>query len=586
MADSSPPRGPARETRLLLLTLLVSVAVLFLLARFRFPERPLTDLSPPQPLARLARGTAFDELSGSLTELLRRFEASVVVLRVVSTTPGGAGGPGTIRLVPALRVRDDLALAPLSRDDRPIGVGDGQGSAAGAGASGGSASSGASTGVNASGGSGSAGGGNTSGGGILPANAVVARDELRGLAMVRVPARQAPPLLATPANEPNDLPGYVAVLEASPSGAIIRAEFVSSLSRASRRGWDTPAILVGGVTHAQPGALLFSLTGRFIGMALPDAAPGAVIVAPGDAVLAQVERLARGESLRLARPGFEVQPLTAALARATGTAAGVMVSAIATPGPAGPPLNLGDVITTADGQPIRSTGDWQQALQRAAARGSARPSSAADSAQSGAASTTPAASAAAAASARGAGGATGPGSASSPASASGSGSGSGSQPSAPAKPTAPPAAAPGAATGAAGGPVTMRLEVVRFGQTLQVTLPLAMSEAPDDVDGALRGAAAAGAAGSAAATAPGSSLGATFRPAAGGTLDIVSVTPAGPAARAGLRPGDRVTALLPARGPLTAARLAAAFGALKSRDALVLAVNRPDGAAIVSVDRP
>lgn len=582
MADSSPPRGPARETRLLLLTLLVSVAVLFLLARFRFPERPLTDLSPPQPLARLARGTAFDELSGSLTELLRRFEASVVVLRVVSTTPGGAGGPGTIRLVPALRVRDDLALAPLSRDDRPIGVGDGQGSAAGAGASGGSASSGsggADAGGNASGGSTS--GGTASGGGILPANAVVARDERRGLAMVRVPARQAPPLLATPANEPNDLPGYVAVLEASPSGAIIRAEFVSSLSRASRRGWDAPAILVGGVTHAQPGALLFSLTGRFIGMALPDAAPGAVIVAPGDAVLAQVERLARGESLRLARPGFEVQPLTAALARATGAAAGVMVSAIATPGS---PLGLGDVITTADGQPIRSTGDWQQALQRAAARGSARSASAAGSAPSGAASTTPAASAAAAASARGAAGATAPGTGPGSASSSGSGSGSG-QPGAPAKSTAPPAASPGAATGAAGGPVTMKLEVVRFGQTLQVTLPLAMSEAPDDVDGA-RGAAAAGAAGSAAAAAPGSSLGATFRPAAGGTLDIVSVTPAGPAARAGLRPGDRVTALLPARGPLTAARLAAAFGALKSRDALVLAVNRPDGAAIVSVDRP
>lgn len=432
MADSSPSRGPARETRLLLLTLLVSVAVLFLLARFRFPERPLTDLSPPQPLARLARGTAFDELSGSLTELLRRFEASVVVLRVVSTTPGGTGGPGTIRLVPALRVRDDLALAPLSRDDRPIGVGDGQASASvGAGAAS----------ANASGGSGSAGGASTSGGGILPANAVVARDELRGLAMVRVPARQAPPLLATPQNEPSDLPGYVAVLEASPSGAIIRAEFVSSLSRASRRGWDAPAILVGGVTHAQPGALLFSLTGRFIGMALPDAAPGAVIVAPGDAVLAQVDRLARGESLRLARPGFEVQPLTAALARATGAAAGVMVSAIATPGPAGPPLSLGDVITTADGQPIRSTGDWQQALQRAAARGSGTPSSAAGNAQSGAASSAPAASAAASASAGGAGGAKGPAASTGTGTGTGGGPGTGTgtdrgQPGASAKPTA------------------------------------------------------------------------------------------------------------------------------------------------------
>jgi hypothetical protein len=43
----------------LLLTLGVSVAMLFVLARFRFPERPISDLAAPQPLTRLARSTTF-----------------------------------------------------------------------------------------------------------------------------------------------------------------------------------------------------------------------------------------------------------------------------------------------------------------------------------------------------------------------------------------------------------------------------------------------------------------------------------------------------------------------------------------------
>src|SRR5690349_6220298 len=106
MSTPSPARGPARETRLLLLTLAVSVAVLFLLARFRFPERPISELAAPQPLARLARTTTFDDLSATLKDLLQRAGDAAVALRVSDD-----GTPDGSRLVPAFRVRDDLALA-------------------------------------------------------------------------------------------------------------------------------------------------------------------------------------------------------------------------------------------------------------------------------------------------------------------------------------------------------------------------------------------------------------------------------------------------------------------------------------------
>jgi S1-C subfamily serine protease len=518
MADSSPSRGPARETRLLLLTLLVSVAVLFLLARFRFPERPITDLSPPQPLTRLGRPLAFDELSGALAELLRRFDASVVLLRVAG--PVGAAGlsghaesvsgdsPEASRLVPALRVRDDLALAPLSAGERVIGMG---------GMAGGGAvdASGAAAGTAVSGAAAIAAG--------PAAPPLVARDELRGLAAVRVPARVAPGLSLAPQSDPLDVPGYVAVLEASPGGPIIRAEFVSTVARADRPGWDAPAVLVGGVRHAQPGALLFSLGGRFIGMVLEDVGSAAV-VAPGEALMARVDGLAKGESIRLAQPGFTVQPLSRALSKASGAAAGVVVSGIVSPAPAsasasarmsasagalvgrtrgqsdtpGLALDLGDTIIAAGGQPVRSIDDWQRLLARHAAG------------------------------------------------------------------------------------ATLPLDVMRFGKPLRLTIALAARTAPDATP-ATHASTTAIPSGTTETPAP--RLGATFRPATGGTLEIVSLDPAGAAALAGLQRGDRVTARLPARGPLTPARLAAVFAALKPGDALILALDRQHESRVVAVEK-
>ena len=125
--------GISRETRLLAATIAVSVVVLLVLSRFRFPAvaGPDVDGAAAQPLARLAARAAFDDLSLAVRELTARVEASLLVIRT-ATRPASAvevfssladvadaaGGTGrTRRLVPALRLRDDSALVAVG----PVG---------------------------------------------------------------------------------------------------------------------------------------------------------------------------------------------------------------------------------------------------------------------------------------------------------------------------------------------------------------------------------------------------------------------------------------------------------------------------------
>ena len=77
---------PGRETRLLLLTLGVSVVMLLVLARFRFPEErgvpTLPERPPAAPLERLAARATYDELASIVGELERRIAPALVVLQL------------------------------------------------------------------------------------------------------------------------------------------------------------------------------------------------------------------------------------------------------------------------------------------------------------------------------------------------------------------------------------------------------------------------------------------------------------------------------------------------------------------------
>jgi S1-C subfamily serine protease len=320
MSTPSPTRGPARETRLLLLTLGVSVAVLFLLARFRFPERPISELATPQPLARLARTTTFDDLSATLADLLRRAADARITLRVSADAQTGAS-----RLAQALRVRDDLALAVLPIDAHIDAI-DNQPAAG---------------------------------------NPIVARDEVRGLVLVRVPPRATPSLPVQPQADSLDLPGFLAVIDAAPGGPSVRAEFVSNLTPHPHPAWDASIIALGGISTARPGAMVFTLDGRFVGMVLPD--DDETIVAPAEALLARADRLTRGESVLAPNAGLAVQPLSPSLAKATKAPNGVVIAAIeGAVVPTSAALRIGDVIAAIDNDAIRSVTDWERLLSRRA----------------------------------------------------------------------------------------------------------------------------------------------------------------------------------------------------------------------------
>ena len=70
--------------RLLLVTIAVSVGMLLLLARFRFPEegRRQTAEPAPAPLERLAASATYDELASIMGELERRVRSTIIPLAV------------------------------------------------------------------------------------------------------------------------------------------------------------------------------------------------------------------------------------------------------------------------------------------------------------------------------------------------------------------------------------------------------------------------------------------------------------------------------------------------------------------------
>ena len=105
METSSPYRPRvSRETRLLLTAGVMAVAALWLLARIRFPERPVTPNPVPSVLSQLASGPKYDDLAGEIAQLHARLQPSLLALDV----PSAVGSLQTSPRTAAIRLRDDL----------------------------------------------------------------------------------------------------------------------------------------------------------------------------------------------------------------------------------------------------------------------------------------------------------------------------------------------------------------------------------------------------------------------------------------------------------------------------------------------
>lgn len=311
--SASPPPGQrnGRETRLLLVTIAISVGVLLLLARFRFPDEPSNRPveSAPAPLERLAAQATYDELASIMADLDRRITPRVWILR--SSTAGAAGS-----LVVAPRLTSDRAVALLD-------VGEVLETA-------------------------------------TPGTEmeVVAHDVVRGIAVVRVPAVDDGAVPVRTA-VPRPGPRYVGVVEATPHGPTLRPVYIGRLEPVTDPRTGTDQLSLTALQHALPrGAAVFTLDGAFLGL-VRDPGPTTTLV-----TAEFLRAAADGAQPTAARPrgvlGVEVDALTPALAGATGADRGVIVTRVHSEGPAAKLLESGDVIQAVDGTAVGSIAAFRQ----------------------------------------------------------------------------------------------------------------------------------------------------------------------------------------------------------------------------------
>jgi serine protease Do len=297
--------------RLLLVTIAVSVGMLLLLARFRFPDDATdqTAAPAPPPLERLAASATYDELAGIMGDLERRVRPTIIPLAV----QGSSG----VAFIPAVRVTADRAVAILPADRR---LAEFHG---------------------------------------VPVPAVIARDASRSLIVVQT--NTDGPEVALPSAPAKPGPRYVAVAEATARAAAIRPTFIGRTDPLPDPRWPEPVLAVAAVQQTlMPGAAVFSLDSSFVGLASESG--GTVTIIPGTMLRTIAAAVPTSMHAESALP-IEVEPLTAALGRAASADNGVMVSFVASSIRTASDIAPGDVVQSVDGIGITTVEGFDQVAQ-------------------------------------------------------------------------------------------------------------------------------------------------------------------------------------------------------------------------------
>lgn len=246
----APDNRSGRDARLLALVIVVALAVLLVLAQFRFPAGERTKgLPSPGPLERLTSRSMYDDLAAAIANVVQRTSAGVVIVQLdpiaePAAAPGRSGRtppplPAPLpppRLVPAIRASQDLAIVHLPPG---FAVAGGQG---------------------------------------LTTVEVASVHPAHEVAILRfTPPSEAPTALPTALLGYSGF-SYVAVLEAALGGPTARPVFVGRVDMVSDDRFPTQVMVPGGTTPVPTGALVYTLDGRFIGLSLPLAGVGTVLV--------------------------------------------------------------------------------------------------------------------------------------------------------------------------------------------------------------------------------------------------------------------------------------------------------------------
>ena len=313
--ETSRPYRPrvSRETRLLLTAGLMAVAALWLLARIRFPERPVTPNPVPSVLSQLASVPKYEDLAGEIAQLQARLLPSLLALDAPSVVGSVQPQPRTA----AVRLRDDLAVTlvpPGSSRDHRNGA------------------------------------------------PIVARDAASGLAVVRVPIPvSASATVPWTPREPHQ-PRYFVASDVSRNGVSLRPVFVGSLDPVAGPLWSEPLWAVPERTDLAAGSFLFTNNAELAGLVI--AYRRGLAIVPGGTVVAEAERLLAAPPGPPGAIGIEVQDLTPAVASVTGATGGVVVAWVDPDGPGSAQLMVGDVIEAVDGRALAARQHWDVRVAR------------------------------------------------------------------------------------------------------------------------------------------------------------------------------------------------------------------------------
>jgi hypothetical protein len=306
----------SRETRLLLTAGVAAIAVLWVLARIRFQDRPVIANSVPSVLAQLNSGVTFDGLASEIAGLQTRLRPWLMAVEIPSETPP-AGSPS--RIV-ALRLRDNLAIA------------------------------------------------------LLPAGASLAErsrgdiqalDPASRLAVIRVSDSVAAPRPIAWRPDRSREPRYVAVSDIAAASVSVRPAFVSLLVLTESELWPGQVWAVPAGSDMTPGSFVFTIDAELVGLVA--ATPEGSVIVPGETILAEGERILGGSERIAGTVGIEVQPLTESIGSLTGARTGVVVTWLGSDGPAAGALSPGDVIEAVDGRDLSSREAWDARIARLSA---------------------------------------------------------------------------------------------------------------------------------------------------------------------------------------------------------------------------
>jgi S1-C subfamily serine protease len=294
----------------------MAVAVLWLLARIRFPERPVTPNPVPSVLSQLATGPKYDDLAREITELHARLQPSVLTL---DGPPAVLDAQRTSSRRTAIRLRDDLAVTLLPSTSNRRRWNDA---------------------------------------------AVLGFDAASGLAVVRVSSSVTTSLPVPWTPRQLQQSRYLVATDVSPEGMSLRPVFVGSLDPVESAVWADRVWAVPVHTDLTPGSFLFTSGADLAGLVI--AHSGQLAIVPGTTVLAEAERLLATPPQPAGAIGIEVQDLTPAVASVTGTSAGVVVTWVDATGAARGQLRAGDVIAAVDGRTLATRAEWDARVARLA----------------------------------------------------------------------------------------------------------------------------------------------------------------------------------------------------------------------------